>query len=139
MKSHEELGGSMEEHCRAVEGLIAQAEQLQLRNARAIVAAVARLQPPRRELTKNYISFDAIKTLNDNLARVVKDFSYLKHPSQLPRAYEKSLIEVQRRKKFRKLVDEEAARLQTFIGREREQRLLFLNELGKILPSDFIP
>ena len=63
----------------------------------------------------------------------------MKHPSQLPRAYEKSLIEVQRRRKFRKLVDEESGKLKALIKKEKENRNLFMNEFGKILPSEFIP
>jgi hypothetical protein len=39
-------------------------------------------------------------------ARLQKDFAYLKHPAQLPHAYEKALIEVHRRRKFRKIVDD---------------------------------
>jgi hypothetical protein len=49
------------------------------------------------------------------------------------------LIEIQRRKKFRKLFDEESGKLKTLIKREKDNRTLFMNEFGKILPSEFIP
>jgi hypothetical protein len=49
------------------------------------------------------------------------------------------LKETQRRKKFRKIVDEQFSKLQAFVGKEKEKRQAFLNDLGKILPSDFIP
>ena len=57
----------------------------------------------------------------------------------MPRAYEKSLIEVQRRKKFRKIVDEESIKIKNLIKKEKDSRLLFMNEVGKVLPSEFIP
>lgn len=56
----------------------------------------------------------------------------------LPKAYEKALIEVSRRRKFRKIVEEQHNKLSEFISKEREKRLKFMNEYGKIIPSDFI-
>jgi hypothetical protein len=57
------------------------------------------------------ITFEALKVITDYFARLDKDFSYLTHPSKLPRAYEKALIEVSRRRKFRKFIDDETNRL----------------------------
>jgi len=36
-------------------------------------------------------------------------------------------------------VDENFSKLSTFIGKEKEQRNKFINDIGKILPQDFIP
>ena len=68
-----------------------------------------------------------------------KDFSYLTHPSKLPRAYEKSLLEVSRRRKFRKIIEDEANRLKIAIQKEKDARSVFMSEYGKLLPSEFIP
>lgn len=68
-----------------------------------------------------------------------KDFSYLYHPAKLPRAYEKSLLEIARRRKFRKLIDEECLRIKAAITREKEARSLFMNEYGRLLPTEFLP
>lgn len=57
----------------------------------------------------------------------------------LPRVYEKALIEIQRRRKFRKTVDEETNKIIKYIHKEKEYRSAFLNETGKMLPSDFLP
>lgn len=57
----------------------------------------------------------------------------------MPRAYEQSLIEVRRRKRFRKTLDEEYKRLKDYIDSEKKSRGTFMNEFGKILPSDYIP
>lgn len=40
------------------------------------------------------VTHEVIKMLTDNLTRIEKDFSYLKQPSELPRTYERSLVEV---------------------------------------------
>ena len=40
------------------------------------------------------VTHDVIKLLQDNLVRIEKDFSYLKQPAELPRTYERSLVEV---------------------------------------------
>jgi len=57
----------------------------------------------------------------------------------LPRAYEKSLIEVARRRKFRRLLDEDVSRLKKAITHERDSRNVFMSEYGRLLPSEFIP
>jgi hypothetical protein len=46
---------------------------------------------------------------------------------------------MKRRKKFRKIIDEEYKRLRDFIDIEKKARANFLNEYGKVLPSNFIP
>jgi hypothetical protein len=61
------------------------------------------------------------------------------HPSKLPRAFEKSLLEVARRRKFRRLIDEEYNRLKKAIGKERDARNMFMSDFGRLLPSEFIP
>lgn len=59
------------------------------------------------------------KTYSDSLARLDKDFTYLKNPSLLPRGYEQSLIEVRRRKKFRRMLEEDMTRIKKYIDREK--------------------
>lgn len=68
-----------------------------------------------------------------------KDFSYLTHPSKLPRAYEKALFEVSRRRRFRKLIDEDCNRLKAAIQKEKDLRSVFMSDFGRLLPSEFIP
>lgn len=85
------------------------------------------------------VTLEALKIITDYFARIDKDFSYLTHPSKLPRAYEKALMEVSRRKKFRRLIDEECNRLKQAIGREKDSRAVFMSEYGRLLPSEFIP
>ena len=85
------------------------------------------------------VTLEYVKYLQECLTKLENDFTYLLHPSKLPRAYEKALIEVTRRRRFRKLVDEEVEKLKKQLDSEREKRDSFLNEYGKLLPSDFIP
>jgi len=82
---------------------------------------------------------EQVKIIVDAIARVEKDFTYLQHPSKLPRAYEKSLLEVARRRKFRRLIDEEYSRIKKAIAKERDARNFFMQEYGRLLPSEFIP
>lgn len=93
----------------------------------------------RRELKVAGATFESMKGVNDSIARVDKDFAYLTHPSKLPRAYEKAVLEVARRRKFRRLIDEECTRIKKAIGREKDARNMFMNEYGRLLPSEFIP
>jgi len=44
------------------------------------------------------------------------------HPSKLPRAYEKTIIEIARRRKFRRLIDEEYHRVKKAVKKEQESR-----------------
>lgn len=85
------------------------------------------------------VTFEALKIISDYFLRLDKDFSYLQHPQRLPRAYEKAVIEVSRRRKFRRFIDDELNRLKQHISRERDLRNAFMNEFGKLLPSEFIP
>jgi hypothetical protein len=85
------------------------------------------------------VTLESLKVMNDYFIRIDKDFSYLTHPSKLPRTYEKALIEVSRRRKFRRMIDDECNRLKQSIGKERDARNLFMGEYGKLLPSEFIP
>ena len=68
-----------------------------------------------------------------------KDFQYLKNPCLLPKAYEQSLLEIKRRRKFRKILDETYNKMKQSIENEANLRSQFMNEYGKILPSEFIP
>jgi hypothetical protein len=52
------------------------------------------------------VTLEYIKILADSLPKLEKDFGYLQNPAKLPRAYEKTIIEVSRRKRFRKIADE---------------------------------
>ena len=93
----------------------------------------------RRELRTSGVTNEALKVIHDYFARMEKDFSYLTHPSKLPRAYEKSLLEVSRRRRFRKLIDEDCNRLKQAIQKEKDARSVFMSEYGRLLPSEFIP
>lgn len=139
MKEHQELAGQMEEHQKALELLVDQAVQLKARNAAAIAALNKREVQYRSQMKKANVSFENIKYFSDLNVRVEKDFNYLKHPAQLPDAYEKALLEVTRRKKFRRHLDEKFKSLQELVAREKALRENFLTNLGKVLPSDFIP
>jgi hypothetical protein len=48
-----------------------------------------------------------VKVIKDLVNRTEKDFSYLNNPANLPQAYERSLVEIKRRRKFRRIIDEE--------------------------------
>ena len=93
----------------------------------------------RSEIKAAGVSLENIKALNDGLARVEKDFAYLLHPSKLPRSYEKALIEVARRRKYRRLIDEEYSRIKKAVKKEQETRNMFMSEFGRLLPSEFFP
>ena len=80
-----------------------------------------------------------MKSCHDGLARLEKDFSYLKNPHLLPRAYEQCIIEIKRRRNFRKTLDDGYLKMRENIDKERAMRSLFMSEFGKVLPSDFIP
>lgn len=93
-------------------------------------------------LLKDYranVNVDKAKYLENVLVRLEKDFGYLKNPSQLPRAYEKALVEIKRRKKFRKTLDEDFKKIKDLIVSEKANRDSFMNEFGKFLPSEFVP
>jgi dGTP triphosphohydrolase len=49
------------------------------------------------------------------------------------------LIEVRRRKKFRRILEEDTTKLKSFIEKEKKARALFMQDYGRILPSEFIP
>lgn len=102
MSSHTDFANQMEEHMKELDNYIEDSKMLQLKQSQTIVAANAQTQSIRKE-----IRADLVRQLFDSLAKLEKDFLYLKNPSLLPRVYEKTLIEIQRRRKFRKVVDEE--------------------------------
>ena len=129
----------MEEHQKALEALVDQALQLKARAAGAIAALNKREAALRSQMRKANVTFENVKYFADLNSRVEKDFNYLKHPAQLPDAYEKALLEVTRRRKFRRFLDEKVRQLQEQVAREKSLRESFLANLGKILPSDFIP
>lgn len=80
-------------------------KELHLKNAFLITQTVSRQAGARKEFKGSGASIEALKAINDCLVRTEKDFQYLLHPSKLPRAYDKSMIEVVRRRKFRRLID----------------------------------
>ncbi|CDW86141.1 UNKNOWN [Stylonychia lemnae] len=139
IREHENLAQQMEEHCKILDKLVDQVNTLRMKNAQQIALNNQKDSQLRKTLKQIGVSHDVLRIMFDSIARLEKDFSYLKQPSQLPRVYEKALIEIQRRRKFRKTVDSEAERLQKFIQREKEFRNAFLNETGRQLPSDFLP
>ena len=49
------------------------------------------------------------------------------------------MIEIARRRKFRRLIDEECNRVKKAVRKEQESRNLFMSEYGRLLPSEFIP
>ena len=98
-----------------------------------------KLSVGRKEIRDHQVTHESLKVISDYFARIDKDFSYLTHPQKLPRAYEKSLIEVSRRRKFRKVIDDEVKRLKEAITREKDARNVFMGEYGRLLPSEFIP
>jgi hypothetical protein len=49
------------------------------------------------------------------------------------------MIEIARRRKFRRLIDEECNRIKKAVRKEQESRNLFMSEYGRLLPSEFIP
>ncbi len=130
----------MEEHCREIEILIEAAKKIQLSNAQeSHQIETASLSSMRKDMRAQGITPEAIKVIVDYFTRMEKDFSYLTHPSKLPRAYEKALLEVSRRRKFRKMVDDECNRIKGAIHKEKEARQVFMNEYGRLLPSEFMP
>ncbi len=80
-----------------------------------------------------------MKYFTDNFAKIDKDFSYLKNPSILPTAYEKSVIEIKRRRKFRRILDEKYNKIKELVSTEKSARDIFISEFGKYLPSEFVP
>lgn len=70
---------------------------------------------------------DAIPKLLDEIQKLRKDFSYLRKPAILPRAYEQSLAEMKRRLLFRKGLDAYVGSLKKIIETEKERRNSFIN------------
>lgn len=71
---------------------------------------------------------DSIATqLISDIQKLNKDFSYLRKPSILPRAYECSLIEMKRRMNFRKGLDSYVVKLKKVIDTEKERRNTFIS------------
>ena len=56
----------------------------------------------RKDFKTQGVTHEQLKIISDYFIRLDKDFGYLLHPSKLPRAYEKALLEVARRKRFRR-------------------------------------
>lgn len=75
----------------------------------------------------------------DEIHKLRKDFSYLRKPSILPRAYEQSLVEMKRRLVFRKGLDAYVGNLKKIIDTEKEKRNSFINNQVQYLPSHFWP
>jgi len=79
------------------------------------------------------------KQLLDDIQKLRKDFSYLRKPSILPRAYEHSLAEMKRRTIFRKGLDNYVNKLKKIIDTEKDKRNAFINNQVQYLPSHFWP
>lgn len=79
------------------------------------------------------------KQLLDDIQKLRKDFSYLRKPSILPRAYEQSLMEMKRRTIFRKGLDNYVNKLKKIIETEKDKRNSFINNQVQYLPSHFWP
>lgn len=79
------------------------------------------------------------KQLLDDIQKLRKDFSYLRKPSILPRAYEQSLMEMKRRTIFRKGLDNYVNKLKKIIDTEKDKRNSFINNQVQYLPSHFWP
>lgn len=110
----------MEGHCTELEKIISELKELQLKNAYLITQTVTRQSPSRKEFKTSGANIEALKAINDCLMRTEKDFQYLLHPMKLPRAYDMSIIEVARRRKFRRTIDKEYARIKQAINKDKE-------------------
>lgn len=62
---------------------------------------------------------DIVKYFNDIFAKIDKDFSYLKNPSILPTAYEKSVTEIKRRRRFRRILDDKYTKIKDIVATEK--------------------
>ena len=138
LKMHDEYLTQTEEYSKEIEILIADLTNLILKNMTSIVSLHKEVQAIKKD-TKNFISMERIKNFQECVARVQKDFNYLKNPALLPKAYEQSLLEIKRRRRYRKNLDEDIQRLTQAIKDEDNLRQQFMNEYGKVLPSEFIP
>lgn len=96
----------MEEHCKEIDLFIEEIKSLKLKNAGIITNWKEQNVTLRKDLYKN-ASLELVRSLSDGIARLEKDFGYLKNPNLLPIAYEASLVEIKRRRRFRKTLDEE--------------------------------
>jgi len=67
------------------------------------------------------------KQLLAEVQKLIKDFSYLKKPSILPKAYDASLKEMKRRVIFRKGLDQYVQKLKKVIETEKDRRTHFIN------------
>ena len=115
IKSHQDIANSMEEYSKQLDQTIDEVKALHYKNSNLLMQLNYQETYFKSQLKQEGANYETLKTLSDNINRLERDFAYLKHPHQLPRAYEKSLIEIQRRKKFRKLVDEESGKLKSLI------------------------
>jgi hypothetical protein len=59
----------------------------------------------------------------------------LKKPSLVPKAYEASLKEMARRRKYRLILDSATQKVKDFIRDEKDRRLEFRDNLHTYLPS----
>ena len=94
----------MEEHLKEVDRHIEDIKSIKIKNAIVVMNYVQSNREMRKNFSKN-ATLDQCKSLSDNLVRIEKDFSYLKNPKLLPKAYDSCLLEVSRRRKFRKTID----------------------------------
>jgi hypothetical protein len=111
--------------------------QLKERNALLIFQARSAQQPS--QVLKRIITLREMKNLRDNVDKQDKDFAYLKKPSQVPQAYETALQEMVRRKRFRRVLDADFAKIRDFVDIERKKRSEFSKHVHTYLPSQFCP
>ena len=79
------------------------------------------------------------KLLIAEVQKLIKDFSYLKKPQILPKAYDASLKEMKRRLIFREGLDNYVQKLKKVIELEKDRRANFVSSQVQYLPSHFWP
>lgn len=77
---------------------------------------------------------DRLKSYDEEVEKMEKDFSYLLNPVHLPQAYSQALIETSRRREFRDIFDKKLKSMTILLDSEKEKRKKFLQQYGRILP-----
>lgn len=85
------------------------------------------------------VNGEKMKKLQEDMEKVEKNFSYLLNPSLLPQAYQATLGEISRRREFQAAFENDLRALLALVEREKEKRIAFIQNYGRILPCDFIP
>ena len=95
---------------------VLQSFDLKIRSLKESVAK--EIMHMRRQITYRFASKE-VRQAQIDLERLERDFQYLKKPSFVPQAYESSLKEMTRRKKFRQILESDFAKLKQFVREER--------------------